>query len=163
MCGEWMICAVLTRCLRKLGLFCVCSLSISANAIAQRARDLPVAVRVRVEFPSSEGRVADEKGKQFLTGRISRSSTDSLWLRVSATDTLGISLRAVRTLAVSKGVNRAFGALRWAPLSGIVTFVVASLTDAGKASVLRTTVAGFVAGSITGALYAEERWRKIDF
>ncbi len=138
---------------------------------AQWPAELGAGARVQARLPEVQYQMSSRRG-HLLRGRVTALASDTLYLAV--TDSVGplaIPRSLVQRLELSRGVpSRGMSALRQGVISGAVGalsgLVAFSLidesggTDAGEAALLYGGVS-FVAGAIVGALFPQERWKRL--
>lgn len=138
---------------------------------AQWPGEISPGTRVRVRLPETQYQFDGKRG-QFLRGRVTALSSDTLYLAV--TDSIGplaIPRGLIDQLALSRGVpSRAESALKRGLLSGALTALLAAgfaeledqpRWDTGTAALVGGA-AGFGTGVIFGAIYPRERWKSLD-
>src|SRR5215208_5950189 len=127
--------------------------------------------RVQVRLPEVQYQLSGRRG-HLVRGRVTSLTTDTLYLAV--TDSLGplaVPRQMIERLELSRGVPSGLAsALRRGLISGaagaIFLMVWNELDDdndrvsTGTAALIGGG-AGFVAGSVAGALYPRERWKRV--
>jgi hypothetical protein len=127
--------------------------------------------RVQVRLPEVQYQMAGPRG-QLLRGRVTALTPDTLYL--SVTDSLGplpIARGMINQLKISKGVPSRFGNAMRNGLGGAVGFALLSIVineldeepeqkSVGDAALIGAGI-GFAIGSVTGAIWPTERWKKV--
>lgn len=143
----------------------------AADLTAQWPADVTPDTRVQARLPETQYQIDGPRG-QLIRGRIAALAPDTLYLAV--TDSLGplaIPRALVQRLQISKGVpSRGVSALQRGVLLGASSALLALVafgiddepdgTDSGTAALVLGGV-GVVVGSVLGALYPRERWKRV--
>ena len=149
-----------------LGLALSC-LPLSA-AIGQWPSQISEGARIRVQLPEQQYQ-SDARRGHLLRGRVVRLGTDTLYLAV--TDSLGplaIQRSLIERVDISRGVpsrgssalgRGLFSAASWA-LIGLVYGSIDDDVEAGDAALVGGTI-GFGIGAIVGAIWPQERWKRV--
>jgi len=122
-----------------------------------------------VRLPEVQYQMAGPRG-QLLRGRVTALTPDTLYL--SVTDSVGplpIPRRIINQLKVSKGVPSRFGnamrnGLGAAAFAALLLIGINELNEeqesVGEAALIGAGI-GFAIGSVTGAIWPTERWKKV--
>jgi hypothetical protein len=153
----------------------VALLASAMGAVADLAAQWPAAVtsgsRVQVRLPEAQYQIDSHRG-HLIRGRISALAPDTLYLAV--TDSVGplaIPRPLLQRIDISKGVpSRGMSALIRGVVSGAASALGALIVfginddpdgiDSGDAALVAGGV-GLVLGSVFGALYPRERWKRV--
>jgi hypothetical protein len=153
----------------------VALLTSATGAVADVAAQWPDAVtpgtRVQVRLPESQYQIDGTRG-HLVRGRITALAPDTVYLAV--TDSVGplaIPRALLQRLEISKGVpSRGLSAVKRGVLGGAIAAVTALIwfglddepdgTDSGDAALVAGGF-GLVLGSVFGALYPRERWKRV--
>jgi uncharacterized protein YdhG (YjbR/CyaY superfamily) len=145
--------------------------SFPSTAQAQWPAELGTGARVQARLPEVQYQRSSRRG-HLIRGRITALAKDTLYLAV--TDSVGplaIPRSLIQRLELSRGVpSRGVSALRQGAITGIVGLLSGLLAysvidepggrDAGEAALIYGGVS-FAAGAILGAIFPQERWRKL--
>jgi hypothetical protein len=158
--------------IRHLGVALLLSaISAATNLTAQWPAELAPGARVRARLPEAQYQVDGSRG-HLVRGRIMALAPDTLYLAV--TDSLGplaIPRSLIQRIDISRGLpSRGLSALQRGVLSGVTSALAALIAfgindepdgiDAQTAALVWGGV-GAVGGSVFGALYPRERWKRV--
>jgi hypothetical protein len=145
--------------------------SFPSTVQAQWPAALEAGARVQARLPEVQYQMSTRRG-HLIRGRVAALARDTLYLAV--TDSVGplaIPRSLIQRLELSRGVpSRGVSALWQGALTGIVGVLSGFLaysvidepggTDAGEAALIYGGVS-FATGAIFGAIFPQERWRKL--
>jgi hypothetical protein len=158
--------------IRSLGVALLLSaMSAATNLTAQWPADLAPGVRVRARLPEAQYQVDGSRG-HLVRGRIMALAPDTLYLAVTdSLGTLAIPRSLIQRVDISRGIpSRGLSALQRGVLSGVTSALAALIAfgindepdgiDSQTAALVWGGV-GLVGGSVFGALYPRERWKRV--
>ena len=116
--------------------------------------------RIRVHLHPIDRAVEGYGYAPLLRGTLLAVTADSITLRVhEATSPISIAASGVRRIDVSRGVSRTHSAIKSGLLGSLVWWSHSYRDDAD--SPLLWAAGGFVLGATFGAIFPEERWKRI--
>ena len=126
---------------------------------------LPTGARVRVVLGDSLRLAPLTSGRVLLVGTLTSLTADSRALRI-ADDTLRLARTSVRGLAVSRGASRARSAVEQAIIGGLVLATTSYATatrdgDSPRQRAFAGGIAGVSVGTLLGAIWPYEHWRRV--
>lgn len=134
---------------------------------AQVVPDSLVGARVRVHLsrqaPSVEGAVP----RQALRGQLLSTGPDSLVVQVHPEAApVAVSLNGIYEVEASRGISRSRTAVNHALLGAVTWTGIGAMSETefggGETeSILIWTAGGLILGGVLGAVFPEERWRRI--
>jgi hypothetical protein len=140
----------------------------TVSLAAQWPEPVSPGTRVQVRLPEAQYQVGPRG--QLLRGRVTRLVDDTLYLAVA--DSLGplaIPRSFVRKLEISRGVpSRGISALQRGLIGGVfgaatfylVTVIAPNGGDSGDAALMGGAI-GLGLGGLSGALWPQERWKRV--
>jgi hypothetical protein len=157
--------------MRLCSLILILIAAVGTRLAAQWPSAITSGARVQVRLPEVQYQMAGPRG-QLLRGRVTALTPDTLYL--SVTDSVGplpVPRHLIDQIKLSKGVPSRFGNAMRNGLGGAVGFALVSIVlnelneepeqkSVGDAALIGAGI-GFALGSVTGAIWPTERWKKV--
>ena len=94
------------------------------------------------------------------SGTLLRTTADTLLLQLSPTASMAVLRQPGQRILVSQGRPRLRSALQSALMNGVLTYMIADLTDASRRSTIGWSLGMGASGFVVGALLPREHWRR---
>lgn len=141
-----------------------CALLVLAGSLGAQSPD-PLVVGARVSITPTDDRCRSRwrpcTPESWSGGTLTRVTADTLVLQFGASHTIAIARNQRQRIFVSQGRSRTKSAVLNALSYGVITYMIADLTDASRRSTLRLTAAMAGGGVALGVLQPIERWRRV--